>query len=190
MRRLSPEYPESRNKIFSDLLHGSLLSSTSLLQCQVNDWTIAHVVIGQGVGILDKNALKGSEMHSITQSANWHSERNVKVKKKGLKLTLTSYCNFCFPAGMPVASWILTLMTDTCGDIALHIDKYDIHLLKQKWGDWVGGVKSQHVHTWSVSGTVKFNTWPFNFHSVLSCMLGTCTLTATGPWRGKRHNDL
>lgn len=48
---------------------------------------------------------------------------------------------------------------------------------------------SQHLHTWSVSGTVKFSTWPFSFHSVLSCMLGTCTLTATGPWRGKRQND-
>lgn len=36
--------------------------------------------------------------------------------------------------------------------------------------------------TWSVSGTVKFSTWPLSFHSLLSCMLGTCTLTATGPW--------
>lgn len=44
------------------------------------------------------------------------------------------------------------------------------------------GTKSQRSHTWSVSGTVKFSTWPLSFHSVLSCMLGTCTLTATGPW--------
>lgn len=43
----------------------------------------------------------------------------------------------------------------------------------------------QVLHTWSVRGTVKFSTWPFSFHSVLSCMLGTCTLTATGPWTEK-----
>lgn len=35
-----------------------------------------------------------------------------------MKEKVTSYCSFCFPAGMPVASWILTLMTDTYGDIA------------------------------------------------------------------------
>lgn len=44
------------------------------------------------------------------------------------------------------------------------------------------GTKSQRSPTWSVSGTVKFSTWPLSFHSVLSCMLGTCTLSATGPW--------
>lgn len=38
-------------------LQGSLLSSSSLLQCQVNDCTIVHVVISQRVGILDENAL-------------------------------------------------------------------------------------------------------------------------------------
>lgn len=43
------------------------------------------------------------------------------------------------------------------------------------------------LNTWSVSGTVKFKTWPFSFHSVLSCMLGTWTLTATGPWREKKN---
>lgn len=32
---------------------------------------------------------------------------------------LTSYCSFCFPAGMPVASWILTLITDTYEDISV-----------------------------------------------------------------------
>lgn len=26
----------------------------------------------------------------------------------------TSYCSFCFPAGIPVASWIFTFITDTC----------------------------------------------------------------------------
>lgn len=37
---------------------GSLLSSTSLLQCQMNDRTVAHVVVSQRVGILDENTLK------------------------------------------------------------------------------------------------------------------------------------
>lgn len=44
-------------KVVSFFLHGSLLSSTSLLQCQVNDGSVVHVVISQGIGILDKNAL-------------------------------------------------------------------------------------------------------------------------------------
>lgn len=45
------------------------------------------------------------------------------------------------------------------------------------------------LHTWSVTGTVKFSTWPFSFHSLLSCMLGTCTLTATGPQRQGKDSD-
>lgn len=75
---------------------------------------------------------------------------------------------------MPVASWILTLMTDTCG-----------HIATAHWPGFsstVNSVTSSWSPTWSVSGTVKFSTWPLSFHSLLSCMLGTCTLTATGPW--------
>lgn len=40
---------------------GSLLSSTSLLQCQMNDRTVAHVVVSQRVGILDENTLKRNQ---------------------------------------------------------------------------------------------------------------------------------
>lgn len=47
----------------------SFLSSTSLLQCQVNDRTVVHVVISQGVGILDKNTLKKRKAKNITQTA-------------------------------------------------------------------------------------------------------------------------
>lgn len=91
----------------------------------------------------------------------------------GINGLFTSNCSFCFPAGMPVASWILTLMTETCGYVAA--------------AHWYGfpsianGTTSPRSPTWSVSGTVKFSTWPLSFHSVLSCMLGTCTFTATGP---------
>lgn len=35
----------------------SFLSSSPLLQCQMNECTIVHVVISQRVGILDENAL-------------------------------------------------------------------------------------------------------------------------------------
>lgn len=69
-------------KIFVFLLRGSLLPSTSLLQCQVNDRTVAHVVISQGVGILNENALKDTQItwyYSICQ------DKNVKRKVKRLK---------------------------------------------------------------------------------------------------------
>lgn len=45
------------------------------------------------------------------------------------------------------------------------------------------------LHTWSDSGRVNTSTWPFSFHSVLSCMLGTWTLTVTGPY-GKQWYGL
>lgn len=41
-----------------------------------------------------------------------------------METMLTSYCSFCFPAGMPVASWILTLITDTWGEIEWEVQKH------------------------------------------------------------------
>lgn len=46
------------------------------------------------------------------------------------------------------------------------------------------------LHTWSDSGRVNTNTWPFSFHSVLSCMLGTWTLTVTGPCKETKIKSL
>lgn len=42
--------------------------------------------------------------------------------------------------------------------------------------------QEDELHAWSERGRVNTSTWPFSFHSVLSCMLGTCTLTVTGPY--------
>lgn len=100
------------------------------------------------------------------------------------KSKFTSYCNFCFPAGMPVASCIFTLITETWGEIIVIYTPIMrvliVHVLHK--------IKTNKITliTWSVSGTVKLSTWPLSFHSVLSCMLGTWTLTATGPLRVKK----
>lgn len=42
--------------------------------------------------------------------------------------------------------------------------------------------QEDELHAWSERGRVNTSTWPFSFHSVLSCMLGTWTLTVTGPY--------
>lgn len=49
---------------------GSLLSSTSLLQCQMNDRTVAHVVVSQRVGILDENTLKRNQKKQNKTTTN------------------------------------------------------------------------------------------------------------------------
>lgn len=90
----------------------SFLPSTSLLQSQVNDRAIVHVVISQGVGIFDKNTLKKREKHRAL-------DKCLTITLKVENSLRTSYCNFCFPAGIPVASWILTLMTDTYGEVGI-----------------------------------------------------------------------
>lgn len=63
-----------------------------------------------------------------------------------------------------------------------------IPLLKPAGNIWPNLLALKHlyqlgvtIHTWSVSGRVKTSPCPFSFHSVLSCMLGTCTLMDTGP---------
>lgn len=91
------------------LLRRSFLSSSSLLQSQVDDCAIVHVVVSQRVGILDENALIKKEIFWSGTLQGYKGKIQIQA--------FTSYCNFCFPAGMPVASWILTLMTDTCGYI-------------------------------------------------------------------------
>lgn len=63
MPRIQRVKKHSHVKYF--LLHGSLLSSTSLLQCQVNHCAIAHVVISQGVGIFNEHALKNKQKNTI-----------------------------------------------------------------------------------------------------------------------------
>ena len=45
----------------------SLLPASSLLQGQVNDRTIVHVVVSQGVWIFDENTLEMTEEHTINQ---------------------------------------------------------------------------------------------------------------------------
>lgn len=80
-----------QEKILIFLQRGSFLPSTSLLQCQVNDRTIVHVVIGQGVGILDKNTLKkrSTEHYSIIQLTN-KAQIKSSQKKNHVPHTVTS----------------------------------------------------------------------------------------------------
>lgn len=78
---------------------GSLLSSTSLLQCQMNDRTVAHVVVSQRVGILDENTLKRNQkkqnnnklinQHFILINADEIRHSN-KAMSKSLPHTATS----------------------------------------------------------------------------------------------------
>lgn len=103
--------------------------------------------------------------------------------------TPTSYCSFCFPAGIPVASWILTFITDTWGGSKGSFSAF-VPVLPPSPPELQCGEQAElsqagqedELRAWSERGRVNTSTWPFSFHSVLSCMLGTWTLTVTGPY--------
>lgn len=46
------------------------LSAASFLERQVNEGAAGHVVIGQGVGVLDEDALRGGEMGKKKKNKN------------------------------------------------------------------------------------------------------------------------
>lgn len=64
-----------------------LLPSASLLECQVDDGTIGHVVVSQRVGILDENALENRRSASAQclRQCGCFTAPNTLSKHQGLK---------------------------------------------------------------------------------------------------------
>lgn len=59
------------------------------------------------------NILCKIELTHISTTSNLFHQPKEQVEVGWGKQTITSSCNFCFPAGIPISSWSLTLITET-----------------------------------------------------------------------------